>query len=105
MKLELDVKIRFERKKLGWNFLFHFESEGWKHPLYRFNLLTELQLPPWQSGSFCGLAKSYDSYQWHEKPDMKVNNTNPLTLPKWGVTSAQNMSCLQGMAPAHIYLQ
>lgn len=32
---------------------------------------------------FCGLAKSYDSYQWHEKADMKVNNTNlPPLIPE-----------------------
>lgn len=51
------------------------------------------------STSFCGLAKSCDSCQWHEMSDRKVN-----ILLSSKVTSALKMSWLRGLAPAMIYL-
>lgn len=52
-----------------------------------------------RSTSFCGLAKSCDSYQWHEMSDRKIN----IFLSS-KVTSALKMSWLRGLAPAVIYL-
>lgn len=99
-QIELDSKVNVN-KDSGYFFQFHFESRGHTRSLV---LISPQDLTASQSRSYCGLAKPCDSYQRHEEPDMEVNNTNPSSSPKWVVTSALNMSCLQGMAPALIYL-
>lgn len=58
-----------------------------------------IELAATRSTSFCGLAKSCDSYQWHEMSDRKIN-----ILLSSKVTRARKMSWLRGLAPAVIYL-
>lgn len=58
-----------------------------------------IELAATRSTSFCGLAKSCDSYQWHEMSDRKIN-----ILLSSKVTRALKMSWLRGLAPAVIYL-
>lgn len=61
--------------------------------------VVRIELAATRSTSFCGLAKSSDSYQWHEMSDRKIN-----ILLSSKVTSALKMSWLRGLAPAVIYL-
>lgn len=105
-KWVLKIKQTNKQKKKSLLTAFYFSfifRPAVEHTLFGSICSQNLTSSP-PSGSFCGLARSYDSYQWHEKPDLEVNNTNLLSSSKWAVTRALNMSCLQGMAPAQIYL-